>query len=671
MEPQTQGVQSSAPSSGANNSLDPTVVALTKAIGQVESGGNYNAPDKTGDGAGSYGAYQMTPDFLKQWAPKSGIQYQPGQQLTPAQQDEVAYNAVKSMGQQGMTPAQVASAWNTGNPNAYKDPNYGKNNTYGSTQNYVKKIEGYYNQFLGTPTAEAATSPSSQSSQDTSSGGFSPSDLGMGLLGMAGSVLPFLWKYAQKPLTDAATDATIGAAMGAPEGGVGAVPGAVAGAGAGVIQGILGDITGGASGSSSSGDTSGISSTDTSPTDISNTQQQTPGPTSEVPTEAQTLLNEATNQELNRRLGGRNISQSPEGKLGTATMAENGYVPENNNGNADYSSAIAHSVANETQAANMERQSAEGSTVPMAEVISIAQKKIEASNVAPDIKKDTLGALAKISQPYGDGEISGNDAIDARHQQYSAVKKNWNTMGTPEKEARKALGTAFREVSLAHSRNPHLQMAAIFEQQKHISAQKVMKALHNRPLSKQFVHPVRAALYKAAAQLAEAYIGEKIGGPIGAILGYAVGSHINHSLEKRLKKTNFDTPEMKKALVLLRDTKPGAFNHFKEVLKRNGIEMPDIPDKPKTKDNQEKQVEKEMSSVEKYVKKENVSNILSPIRGKSTGFPAKPIKKEPSPALKALMRRGPNPKSQALKNLEKGLPKNKRKGNLSSVRMRR
>lgn len=618
MEPQIQGTPS-APSSETN--LDPSVVALTKAIGQAESGGNYTAPDKTSDGAGSFGAYQMTPAFVKQWAPKAGINYDPSQQLTPAQQDQIAYTAVKSMGQEGMTPAQVASAWNTGNPNAYKDPNYGKNNTYGSTSNYVNKIAEYYNKFMGTPTADAATSPSPQSTSgsQSSSGGVSPADIGLGIVGMAGSALPLLWKYAQKPIASAATDAAMGAVMGAPEGGIGAIPGAIAGAGAGIVQGIIGDITGGSS-SPKSSDTQ--TSTDTAPTDTPTTNTtSTETQTTPAPTEAQTILNQGLTEELARKVKGRQANESPEGQLGKATIAESGTIPENVNGVADASKGLAYHQNAITKAANIEKQAAQGSTVPMAEVLATAQKNIESSNVAPDIKKKTLQKLQEIASPYGNDEISGDKAIEGRHQQYAQIKKDWRTMDTPEKEARKALGLSFRDVSLAHSLNPNLQRAALFEQQKHISATNVLKQFHNKPLSSSYSHPYRAGLYKIAAQIAEAYIGEKIGGPIGAIIGYTAGYHLNNVLLKKLKKTNFDTPEMKKALTILRDTKESAFDHLVSKLKENHIEVPDISKEPKGEKAKEEQVEKDLSSIKKNVKK----GFVSP---KSVTYPNKAMNRK-------------------------------------------
>jgi hypothetical protein len=55
---------------------------------------------------------------------------------------------------------------------------------------------------------------------------------------------------------------------------------------------------------------------------------------------------------------------------------------------------------------------------------------------------------------------------------------------------------------------------------------------------------------------------------------------------------------MNKALQTLQDTKPGAYSHFKETLKRNGIEIPDIK-KPSGQAATVKQVEKDVFSIKK------------------------------------------------------------------------
>jgi hypothetical protein len=655
------------PSQGSQ--FDPSVVALMHGLKSAEgTNGNY---DSIGDQGTASGIGQWSNDVngkpqklndgqipanFSSMAQQYGLN---PTDFSPENQNKVLYTALSAEKQQGLTPEQILSKWNSGNPNAYENPSTSTGNGPVGNYNvsaYVKKgmtAAQQYAQMNNSPSGPPASESQSQDTQSTNSS-FSPMDIGLGLVGMAGSALPTLWQYAQKPLVDAGVDAGIGAVTGsevAP--GEGTLAGAGVGAASGVVQGILQDLFGGSNTSSSP---SSGSSSDTS--NSSNTPA--PPPTSDLPSEAQTLINEATQSELNQRIGGRNLSQSPEGKLGTATMAENGYIPQNNNGNADYSSAMAISQNNTSQAANIEKQAASGSIVPMSEVLANAQRNINNSNVAPDIKQKTLSALEDISSSYGTGDISGEDAITARHQQYAAVKKDWSKMGSAEIEARKALGTAFRDTALDHSNNKDLQRAAIFEQQKQISAQKVMKKIHNHPLSKKYLHPMRKELYKLAATWAETYVGEKIGGTVGAILGYAIGSHINSRLEKQLKKTNFDTPEMKKAIEVLRDTKPAAYNHFKQILQSNNINVPKVPKEPSSGEDKEKQVEK---NIPQKIKEE----MNTRIPGEARGFPAKEDKKPISPALQALMQSGVVP-TRGLVDLKTPLPPSKRKGQFSNVR---
>ena len=164
-----------------NQGLDPSVVALTKAIGQQESGGNYNSPQGKN---GETGAYQMTPGFIENYAPKFLPNYKQGQSLTPAQQDELAYNVVKEWGTSGdpsypqlgkLTPAQIASAWNSGDPNAYLDEQMKGTNAAGASYdvpNYVSKVGQNYDKNMGiSPTSQAQQSTTPQTQSDGTVGG--------------------------------------------------------------------------------------------------------------------------------------------------------------------------------------------------------------------------------------------------------------------------------------------------------------------------------------------------------------------------------------------------------------------------------------------------------------------------------------------------------------------
>lgn len=134
--------------------LDPSVVALTKAIGKRENGGKANSYDFSKVGAdGERGAYQMTPSWIATNAPTylKGQQYDP-QNLTAAQQDELAYRVVEARGKAGLSPAEIASEWNSGSPTKYKE-NWKGTSPGGvkyDTPGYVNDVAKYYQENLGT-----------------------------------------------------------------------------------------------------------------------------------------------------------------------------------------------------------------------------------------------------------------------------------------------------------------------------------------------------------------------------------------------------------------------------------------------------------------------------------------------------------------------------------------
>lgn len=158
--------------------LDPSVVALTKAIGHQESGGNYS---KIGDNGHSKGAYQWnnsTP-LQKDQIPKNFGSYASDvgadpNDFSPANQDRVAYKTVEKWGKEGLTPAQVASKWNSGNPDAYKNAKPGYNAQEGvnyDVKSYVDNVAKYYDVYRNANSGDSSngyvTSANLPQSQDT------------------------------------------------------------------------------------------------------------------------------------------------------------------------------------------------------------------------------------------------------------------------------------------------------------------------------------------------------------------------------------------------------------------------------------------------------------------------------------------------------------------------
>lgn len=140
-----------------NTQLDLSIIALTKAIGHQESGGKY---DLIGDNGHSMGAYQWNnPTPLKKGEiPKnfkgfaSDVGADPND-FSSENQDRVAYKTVERWGKEGLNPAQIASRWNSGHPDAYKTAKPGFNKEQGvayDVKSYVDNVAKYYKQYSGT-----------------------------------------------------------------------------------------------------------------------------------------------------------------------------------------------------------------------------------------------------------------------------------------------------------------------------------------------------------------------------------------------------------------------------------------------------------------------------------------------------------------------------------------
>jgi hypothetical protein len=151
-------------------SLDPSVLALTKAIGQTESGGNYNA---VGDNGNSHGAYQFQKGTWQDYA--KDVLGDASAPMTTENQNKVAYGKVKAWKDQGYTPAQIASKWNSGGFDTYKkgDAAIGTNKAQGVDFNvpaYVAKVSQAFRQNIGQPAGAATAQAQGYNPKPFSSG---------------------------------------------------------------------------------------------------------------------------------------------------------------------------------------------------------------------------------------------------------------------------------------------------------------------------------------------------------------------------------------------------------------------------------------------------------------------------------------------------------------------
>lgn len=134
---------------------------LAKAIRQRESGGNFNA---VGDAGTSHGGYQFQKNTWKQYAKE--VLGDENAEMTPQNQNAVAYGKIKKWKDGGKSAAEIAAMWNAGEnigdrwmTNKGKTTINGKVLTYDTPQ-YVKDVTDLYQQFKSqTPQQTTQTQP--------------------------------------------------------------------------------------------------------------------------------------------------------------------------------------------------------------------------------------------------------------------------------------------------------------------------------------------------------------------------------------------------------------------------------------------------------------------------------------------------------------------------------
>jgi len=137
--------------------MDNDVINLAKAIRQTESGGDFNAKGASEES----GAYQWTPATWKAHA-KQALGDE-NAEMTPSNQNAVAYTVLKSWKDQGLNPAQIAAKWNSGSETGWE--NKRGVNKFGveyDVPKYVKSVTDAYQTVKtgGTPQMDA-NNPSS------------------------------------------------------------------------------------------------------------------------------------------------------------------------------------------------------------------------------------------------------------------------------------------------------------------------------------------------------------------------------------------------------------------------------------------------------------------------------------------------------------------------------
>jgi len=138
--------------------MDPQAIALAKAIRKTESNDNFNAKGKSGE----FGAYQFMPSTWKQFAKESlGNE---DAEMSPSNQNAVAYTMIKKWKDSGLNPAQIAAKWNSGSAEGWENKvGVNKLGVEYNVPMYVKKVTDAYQTFkaplIETAQASSGTPP--------------------------------------------------------------------------------------------------------------------------------------------------------------------------------------------------------------------------------------------------------------------------------------------------------------------------------------------------------------------------------------------------------------------------------------------------------------------------------------------------------------------------------
>lgn len=180
--------------------LDPNVVALSKAMIQHESAGNFNAKGKSGE----YGAAQWQEPTWNAEA-KKYLGYVPKwgtDEMTPDVQKAVLYSHINDLKTQGLNPAQIAAQHNSGTSSNWE--NKVGTNSYGVKYDvpaYVKSVTDLYQSYKQQGTEQAPQQPTQPVEQSNPSGAWFPSSptdtpLESGMK-TAGNLIPSAWNFAK------------------------------------------------------------------------------------------------------------------------------------------------------------------------------------------------------------------------------------------------------------------------------------------------------------------------------------------------------------------------------------------------------------------------------------------------------------------------------------------
>lgn len=587
-------------------SLDPQAVNLAKAIRQVESSGNFEAKGKSGE----YGAYQFMPDTWASEAKQAGVST-PLDKATPEEQNKVAYTKIKQLKDQGMNVGQIASTWNSGNPEAYQQNHVGVNSKGVSydTPAYATKVAQAYQSIKGDQPIPPDVS-NIKGATESSHGmpNWEKWALGLGIpLTIAAGAFTGGASEALVPeeiaaLAGATGEASLGSGAAAAEAlptiefGAGTEatnPGLLSKIGSG-IKSVLGNKVAPLAGLGTAEGLAqavgnkilGNKSTPEQVTQGSTVPQQTSSPINldqEALADQNTVNNayKALNASLQNTPTGKVLSSNPETQQTLQYMAMNGYLPDTSQGVNDFTGANTKANENVSKLSEGIQQvlDSEGGKGNVEDAIMHANATIDQyvpTHEREAAKKYVRELADSYKESYGDkkGFIPLSDLEKGKREQYNAVAKWDATRPSAKTAAHRALAKGFRSTIEQNTKHKDLYNRVMGEEQKIFGAKKLMKKLNAK---KSIEHKgFTRGILKTYGKYVGTYFGDKIGGPLGAIVGTMVGDHLTKAVDKRFGKTYFESKEGRKLIELASKGNPKMAELLKKELRKAGVQAEKI-----------------------------------------------------------------------------------------------
>lgn len=571
--PQVNTTSSQPPQQGVDDSqsLDPQAVNLAKAIRQTESGGDFTAKGKSGE----YGAYQWEPATWSAESSSAGVNV-PLDQSTPEQQNEVAYKQIEKYKSEGYNAGQIASLWNSGDADAYTgyfsdgSPSVGtnKDGVAYDVPSYVNKVTSAYQQLKS-----QSTPTNTQTTPQTNDSGNQPSWL-IALEGLGAGGLSWLASSGKSLAGDAIKD--VGAAGGA------AFGAAIGGGPEDIVSDVAGGIAGEKVGEQIA-NSLGLGSTQSDTQDSTQTEQPQQTDT-EIPqaVQASSAVKDALSQTINATQTGRSYSSTPQGQDAINTAAQYNLIHPDEEGNLSFNSEKLKELEGAIeQGKDGVISSQEGVTASPLSVANHAGSYIgrDKINTAADRQKAAKIVQNEIAADSGstgmNGQMSLSDMRAAQKTHYQAAKASYtNPKPNAEMLAHKALGEAYGKSirdKISDEDKPlydkltktSRDLTNVKNLRKKVEGK---KAPQNKGIWESFL--------RQGARAAEIYIGDKLGGPIGAIIGGLAGEHFNRALTNKFGNNIFETKGMKASLQILKDSKPKEYQNLIDALEKRGVKVP-------------------------------------------------------------------------------------------------